>query len=45
MITHQVGHSRGCQLFGFKGDELPSYVVFQVTGKPCVFFEKRAREE
>lgn len=42
MITHQPGRSRACTLFGFKGDELPSYVVFHVTGKPCIYFVKRS---
>ncbi len=42
MLTHQPGRSRACTVFGFKCDEMPSYVVFNVTGKECIYFEKRA---
>jgi hypothetical protein len=37
-ITHQREWPRMCRVFNFKGQEMPSYFVFNVTGKHCPFF-------
>lgn len=37
-VTWDPNHPRGCRLFGFKTQLMPSLLVFQSTGAPCQRF-------
>jgi len=41
MITHRAGKARACTMFGFKSDEMPSYVLYNVSGIHCMKFEDK----
>jgi hypothetical protein len=43
-ITHQPVFPRACALLGFKGRELPSHFLFNVSGKNCPWFVARSSE-
>ncbi|MCP3739840.1 uracil-DNA glycosylase [Rossellomorea sp. BNER] len=38
--TWQPSHPRGCKAYGFKSKKIPSNVVFQSSGQPCLKFTK-----
>lgn len=41
-ITWDPKHPRGCRVYGFKTQQLPSLVVFQSSGTPCMnYIEKK----
>ena len=37
-ITWDPAFPRACEIFGFKGQNLPSMEVLSATGKPCPAF-------
>ena len=39
--TWEPDFPRACRFFGFKAAQLPSVVVFNATGEPCVVFEDK----
>lgn len=36
--TWQVNNPRGCNAFGFKTKQMPSAVVLETSGEPCMKF-------
>lgn len=40
-ITWDANQPRGCKAFGFKTKQLPSAVVFESSGKPCLKFSPK----
>ncbi len=43
-VTWEPKHPRGCRLYGFKTQLMPSLLVFQSTGMPCQGFEEKMGE-
>lgn len=41
MVTWDSRFPRGCKLFGFKGTQMPSVMVWKATGAPCGNFEEK----
>lgn len=39
-ITHEQVFPRACSRLGFKGRDVPSIYLFNVTGKNCPWFEE-----
>ncbi len=42
-ITWDKNFPRGCRALNFKSQNVPSQVVFQSSGFPCLCFEKKVR--
>ncbi|MFA6700006.1 MAG: uracil-DNA glycosylase [Thiomicrospira sp.] len=40
-ITWEAQHPRGCKAFGFKTTRMPSQVVEETSGKPCLKFQPK----
>ncbi|MBD3754447.1 MAG: uracil-DNA glycosylase [Gammaproteobacteria bacterium] len=40
-VTWDANNPRGCKAFGFKTKRLPSDVVFEASGEPCMKFSPR----
>lgn len=40
-ITWDASHPRGCKAFDFKTRQLPSVVVFESSGQPCLKFQPK----
>jgi len=40
-ITWDANQPRGCKAFGFKTRQLPSAVVFESSGEPCLKFSPK----
>lgn len=43
LVTWRPETPRGCRLYGFEGLRLPSLVVLEATGEPCLGFDPRLR--
>ncbi len=43
-VTWDPRHPRGCRLFGFKTQLMPSLLVFQSTGAPCTGFVDKSAD-
>ncbi len=41
-ITWDKNFPRGCRLFGFKSNRMPSFTVHEATGKPCQSFKRKS---
>lgn len=39
--TWEPEHPRGCKAFGFKTIQIPSAVVFESSGEPCLKFSAK----
>jgi len=37
-VTWDRNFPRGCKVFGFKGQQIPSLLVIQSSGRPCAAF-------
>lgn len=44
-VTWDKSSPRGCKFFQFKTNLLPSQVVYQSSGKPCLKFELKKENE
>jgi len=44
-VTWEASHPRGCKAFGFKTAKLPSEVVFESSGEPCLKFKPKKRDQ
>jgi len=42
-ITWEPAAPKGCKAFGFKTKMLPSSMVLQSSGKPCMHFEPKQK--
>ncbi|AZR81964.1 uracil-DNA glycosylase [Thiomicrospira sp. S5] len=42
-VTWDANQPRGCKAFGFKTKQLPSVVVFESSGQPCMKFRPKRR--
>jgi len=40
-ITWDANQSRGCKAFGFKTRQMPSNVVFETSGAPCLKYSPK----
>lgn len=40
-VTWDASKPRGCKAFGFKGPQLPSVVVLESSGEPCLKFSPK----
>lgn len=43
-VTWDPLRPRGCRLYGFKTQLMPSQLVYQATGAPCPSFEEKLRD-
>ncbi|RAK20506.1 hypothetical protein B0I26_104158 [Anoxybacillus vitaminiphilus] len=43
-VTWDPMFPRGCRAFAFKSASLPSIVVFQSSGQPCMKFEQKQKK-
>ncbi|WP_024850868.1 hypothetical protein [Hydrogenovibrio kuenenii] len=43
-ITWDDANPKGCRAFGFKTQRLPSVVVFEASGEPCMKFSPKTDE-
>lgn len=43
-VTWDDSRPKGCHAFGFKTKRLPSAVVFETSGQPCMKFEPKPDE-
>jgi len=43
-ITWEVNQPRGCKAFGFKTTQLPSVVVQEASGAPCLKFSPKPQQ-
>ena len=41
-VTWDSNNPRGCKAFGFKTTQLPSEVVFENSGEPCLKFSPKS---
>jgi hypothetical protein len=41
-VTWEVNQPRGCKAFGFKTSRMPSLVVLEASGAPCLKFSPKA---
>jgi len=41
-ITWDASNPRGCKAFGFKTTQLPSAVVLETSGEPCLKFSPKS---
>jgi len=41
-VTWDKNSPRGCNAFGFKTKQIPSAVVFETSGEPCLKFSPKA---
>ncbi len=44
-ITWEPGAPKGCKAFGFKTKMLPSSMVLHSSGKPCMHFEPKQKQQ
>jgi len=44
-ITWEVNQPRGCKAFGFKTAQLPSVVVLEASGEPCLKFSPKQQNQ
>lgn len=44
-ITWEEAHPRACGFYGFKTKKIPSQVVQENSGKPCLAFEDKFPEQ
>jgi hypothetical protein len=44
-VTWDPGAPKGCKAFGFKTKMLPSIIVLQSSGKPCLNFEAKLKQQ
>lgn len=44
-ITWEANHPRGCKMFGFKTTRMPSQVVLENSGEPCLKFQPKFRKK
>jgi len=45
-VTWDATNPRGCKAFGFKTTQMPSIVVFEASGEPCLkFLPKRQQSK
>lgn len=44
-VTWDSKHPRGCRLYGFKTQLMPSLLVFQSTGAPCPSYAEKEGNE
>jgi hypothetical protein len=42
-VTWDPAFPRACDLFGFKGRDMPSAEVLRAAGKPCPAFSRKER--
>jgi hypothetical protein len=40
-VTWDTAKPKGCRAFGFKTQRLPSVVVYETSGEPCMRFEPK----
>lgn len=40
-VTWDASNPRGCKAFGFKTSKMPSRVVFENSGQPCLKFSAK----
>ncbi|WP_281887984.1 uracil-DNA glycosylase [Paenibacillus sp. YYML68] len=40
-VTWEPSYPRGCRAYGFKTQALPSQLVLQSSGKPCLSYEEK----
>lgn len=43
-VTWDVNAPRGCRMFGFKSQTMPSKIVEQHSGLPCPYFKQGKRK-
>jgi len=43
-ITWDQSNPKGCNAFGFKTRRMPSHVVFESSGEPCLKFSPKQTE-
>lgn len=43
-VTWDEAKPKGCRAFGFKTNRLPSVVVFESSGEPCMKFEPKPED-
>jgi len=44
-ITWEANKPRGCKAFGFKTVQMPSQVVYETSGAPCLKFLPKPQPE
>lgn len=44
-VTWDPSSPKGCKAFGFKTKMLPSTIVLQSSGKPCLHFETKQKHQ
>ncbi len=43
-ITWENDHPYGCHAMKFKGKQIPSTIVFKISGEKCMLFKAKAKK-